>query len=83
MINDDVSHLDSILYTDDDIDTYSWIHLKMLRGETLETDGHILIVRNSMIGTFHLPRSDENEQDHSNVSDKSIRKMISLSYNPR
>jgi len=41
--------------------------LKILRGETLETDGHLLIIRNSSIGTFHLPRSDEDEQDNSNV----------------
>jgi len=43
-----------------------------LHGETLETDGHLLITRNSIIGTFHLPRSDENEQDDSNVKLKIV-----------
>ena len=54
-------------YLDKDIDQYVYEYFKVLRGETLETDGHILIIRNSSIGTFHLPRSDEDEQDNSNV----------------
>ncbi|CAF1304524.1 unnamed protein product [Adineta ricciae] len=53
--------------TDKDIDQYVYEYFKVLRGETLETDGHILIIRNSSIGTFHLPRSDEDEQDNSNT----------------
>ncbi|CAF3577014.1 unnamed protein product [Adineta steineri] len=53
--------------TNDDLDLYVYEYLKILRGETLETDGHLLIIRNSTIGTFHLPRSDENEQDNSNT----------------
>ena len=39
----------------------------------METDGQLLIIRNSSIGTFHLPRSDEGEQDQSNVGDVTVR----------
>ncbi|UJR28234.1 hypothetical protein I4U23_009484 [Adineta vaga] len=53
--------------TDKDIDQYVFEYFKILRGETLETDGHLLIIRNSSIGTFHLPRSEEDEQDNSNT----------------
>ncbi|CAF5216105.1 unnamed protein product, partial [Rotaria magnacalcarata] len=53
--------------TDKDIYLFGFEYLKTLRGETLETDAHILIIRNSSIGTFHLPRSDEDEQDNSNT----------------
>ena len=55
------------LFSEEDINVYGYEYLKTLRGETLETDGHILIIRNSSIGTFHLPRTDEDEQDNSNV----------------
>ncbi len=55
---------------DQDIISYSYEYLKSLRGETLETDGHLLIIRNSSMGTLHLPRSDEDEQDNSNVKIK-------------
>jgi hypothetical protein len=55
------------LSLEQDINVYGHEYLKILRGETLETDGHILITRNSTIGTFHLPRSDEDAQDNSNV----------------
>ncbi|CAF3345716.1 unnamed protein product [Rotaria socialis] len=53
--------------TNKDIFLFGFEYLKTLRGETLETDAHILIIRNSSIGTFHLPRSDEDEQDNSNT----------------
>ncbi|CAF0830722.1 unnamed protein product [Rotaria sordida] len=52
--------------TNKDIYLFGYEYLKTLRGETLETDGHLLIIRNSSIGTLHLPRSDEDEQDNSN-----------------
>ena len=55
-------------FSEEDLTGYSYEYLKALRGETLETDGHLLIVRNSSIGTFHLPRSDEDAQDNSNVN---------------
>jgi len=55
------------LFLDEDINLYGFEYLKTLNGETLETDGHLLIIKNSSIGTFHLPRSDEDEQDNSNV----------------
>jgi hypothetical protein len=54
-------------FLDEDINLFGYEYLKTLRGETLETDGHLLIIRNSTIGTFHLPRSDEDEQDNLNV----------------
>ncbi|CAF3367812.1 unnamed protein product [Rotaria sp. Silwood1] len=53
--------------TNNDVYLFGYDYLKTLRGETLETDGHLLIIRNSSIGTFHLPRSDEDEQDNSNT----------------
>lgn len=59
------------MFLGEDIYLYGFEYLKILRGETLETDGQLLIIRNSTIGTFHLPRSDENEQDNSNVNKNS------------
>ncbi|CAF2729790.1 unnamed protein product [Rotaria sp. Silwood2] len=53
--------------TNNDVYLFGFEYLKTLRGETLETDGHLLIIRNSSIGTLHLPRSDEDEQDNSNT----------------
>lgn len=57
-----------VRFVEEDLTGYSYEYLKALRGETLETDGHLLITRNSTIGTFHLPRSDEDAQDNSNVT---------------
>ncbi len=59
-----------MIFVDEDIYVYGFEYLKTLRGETLETDGQLLIIRNSSIGTFHLPRSNEDEQDNSNVKMK-------------
>jgi hypothetical protein len=59
-----------VIFVDEDIYLYGFEYLKTLRGETLETDGQLLIIRNSSIGTFHLPRSNEDEQDNSNVKMK-------------
>jgi hypothetical protein len=56
-----------VVFSEEDIHVFALEYLKTLRGETLDTDGHLLIVRNSVIGTFHLPRSDEDQQDNSNV----------------
>ena len=57
-------------FLDEDINQFGYEYLKTLRGETLETDGQLLIIRNSTIGTFHLPRSDEDLEDDSNVNVK-------------
>ncbi|CAF0758719.1 unnamed protein product [Didymodactylos carnosus] len=52
-----------------DVHDYSIDYLKLLRGETLESDPIILSVQTSPMGTFHLPRTDEDEPDKTNSID--------------